>query len=277
VYFLKYASSWGQVWGKEHWKRFRMWYDSIQTNDSEGKHESGKVSIPANIKLWPKNSWKKFFNEFLIHNDLYFVYPRVSFTTVFGDEGTNMRMRETLLQVPLFYGKRPFHFKELMDSNAVYDTWCEIVPDRLKRMCPELAGEDFDVDLYGMKFSTDVNASKIVSGRKCKNPEISFGREMKPHEENLIRQIPGNYFHLGRKEQFNDAFYVSRLLKCHEKAELSYWYPLRPYHFGKYRIIKTNRKRYKLASPIFVIKKTISTLNYSIKYFFQKREPDKDG
>jgi hypothetical protein len=276
VYFLKYASSWGQVWGKEQWKRFREWYDRAGLNNHDDEHCSGKVSIPANIKLWPKNSWKKFFIEFLIQKDLYFVYPRVSFTTIFGDEGTNIRIRETFLQVPLYYGNRSFHFKAFEDSNAVYDTWCEMLPDRLKRLCPELKDEDFGVDLYGMKFSEDIPSEKIMTGRICKDPEMTFGREMKPHEENLRYQVPGGYFHFGKKEKFRDVFYLYRLLKCHEKRELAYWFPFRPYHFGKQKIITTKRRRFKLASPAFILKKTISTLSYSMKYFFQKNETGQD-
>jgi hypothetical protein len=271
VYFLKYAASWGQLWGKKHWRQFRDWYDHSETDAHPDE------SIPANIKLWPSNSWKKFFIEFLIQKDYYFVYPRVSFTTIFGDEGTNIRMRETFLQVPLYYGKRPFRFVAFEDSYAVYDTWCEILPDRLKRLVPALSDEEFDVDLYGMKFSEDISSQKILSGRICRDFEMTFGREMKPHEENIIHQLPGNYFHLGKKEQFKDVFYLYRLLKCHEKAELSYWFPLRPYHFGKRRIITANRRRNKLAAPVFVLKKAISTLSYAIKYFFPKREPGKDG
>lgn len=263
VYFLQYSSSWGQVWGKEQWRQFRAWYDDKVQGD-----KSTVNAIPANIRLWPENSWKKFFIEFLIDKDLYFVYPRVSFSTLFGDEGTNIRFHETFLQVPLWYGKRPFIFAEFKDSCAVYDTWCEIHPERLKRLWPGMKDEDFDVDLYGMKFSKDIKSPKMISGRICKDPEMTFGREMRPHEENLVWEIPGTYFHLGRKEDFSDAPYLARLFKCHEQKELSYWYPIREYHFHKNNILATGSNPYSPSNPGFLFRKAMTTAGYLLKYFF---------
>ena len=267
VYFLQYASSWGQVWTKEHWGNFRKWYDKRNPDDKT----AGSI-LPPNIRLWPENSWKKFFIEFLIRQNRYFVYPRNSMTTIFGDEGTNIRIRETFLQVPLWHGERPFNFIPLKESSAVYDTYCEILPDRLKRLMKEMEREDFEVDLYGMKPSDALSSKKIISGRKCKSPERSFGREMKPHEENLINKFPGNYFSFGRKEDFQDLPYLARLMKCHEKKELSYWYPIRDYHFYRRSLLTTDKKSFSPADPLFLMKKFSTTTGYAFRYFFGKKK-----
>ena len=267
VYFLKYASSWGQVWSREQWERFRKWYDENEPRDS-----SREKSLPPNIRLWPENSWKKYFIEYLIKEDRYFVFPRVSFTTIFGDAGTNIRIRETFLQVPLWYGKRPFLFKSFEDSCAVYDTWCEIIPDRLKRLWPEMKDKEFDVDLYGMKSSEYIYSDNVISGRTCKSPVMSFAREMKPHEENLVKNLPGDYLHFGRKEDFRDSPYLVKLLRCHEKKELSYWYPIREYHFYKSHLLVTEKNSFSLADPVFICQKVLTSMNYAWRYFFKRKK-----
>ena len=268
VYFLKYASSWGQVWGKEQWKGFREWYDTKPPDKSGGK-SSSLESLPANIKMWPANSWKKFFIEYLIEKDLYFVYPRVSLTTIFGDSGTNIRIPETFLQVPLSYGMPNYKFQPFIDSHAVYDTWCEMLPDRMKRLCPSLQDEDFDVDLYGMKFSGNIATDKVLSGRVCRSPLKMFGREMKPHEENIIRQLPGEYFHFGERQDFDDIPYLARVFKCHEKKELAYWYPIREYHFYKEKLLATGRNPYSPSNSGFLFRKAMATAGYLLRYFLK--------
>ena len=266
VYFLQYASSWGQVWTKEGWERFREWYGKRITDT-----KASGDKLPPNIKLWPENSWKKYFIEFLIEKDLFFVFPRVSMTTIFSDEGTNIRLRETFLQVPLFYGERDFHFKKMKESVAVYDTWCEILPDRLKKLWPALRDEDFGVDLYGMKPSAHISQQKIISGRKCKKPEKLYGREMKPHEENLLYEVKGEYFNFGRREEFEDPPYFARLLKCHEKRELAYWYPIREYHFYRNRLLSTDGKAASPSKPLFLTRKFLTTFKFALRYFSGKK------
>lgn len=262
VYFFQYASSWGQLWTRESWAAFRGWYD----HSSADKLSDG-ISIPPNIKLWPDNSWKKYFIRYIILHDLYFVYPRISMTTIFGDEGTNIRIRETFLQVPLWNGDRTFHFIDFEDSFAVYDTYCEILPEKLKQLGPSLPSDDFAVDLYGTKPLSEIKTEYVLSGKKCKKPDITFGREMKPHEANIIYKVPGSYFSFSRAEDFEDPPYLVQLLRCHQKHELSYWYPIRDYHFHGDNLLATNRK----FSVSFLAKKSATMMRFAARYFFGKR------
>lgn len=264
AFFFQYASSWGQFWPRKAWEDFRQWYDGVENRIVS------KELLPENIRLWPENSWKKFFIEYLIRNDLYFVYPRKSLTTIFGDEGTNIRFRETFLQVPLWEGKRSFTFRGFEESTAVYDTWCEILLDRLRKMCDNLPDIDFAVDLYGMKTLKEITNPYILTTRRCRNPIMTFGREMIPQEANVIHNIPGKEIKLGKITDFDDQGYFFKLLKVHEKKELAYRYPIREYHFGKKKLIVTNRSDNKMTDPAFLFKKTISTAKYAWKYFFGK-------
>jgi hypothetical protein len=131
--------------------------------------------------------------------------------------------------------------------------------------------EDFEVDLYGMKPSGAIASKKLISGRKCKSPERVFGREMKPHEENLVHGIPGDYYHYGDKGRFEDPPYLARLMKCHEKRELSYWYPIREYHFYKNRLLFTEGKSLSPRNPLFLGRKFTTMLRFAYRYFFGKK------
>ena len=261
VFFFQYAASWGQCWSRQQWSKFRRWYDEA------GSRGITKYLLPPNIQLWPETSWKKYFIEYLIRNDLYFVYPRMSLTTVFGDEGTNIRLQETFLQVPLLSGERNFVFQKLQDSNAVYDTWCEILPDRLRKIWQVAPNGAFNVDLYGMKSKTSSRSDMLISSRHCHTPVKTYGREMKPHEENLINNVPGDYFSFGRNEDFNDPPYLVRLLNCHQKRELSYWYPIREYHFAGNKLLTTHRTRRPYFDLAFIVKKFTVMFSYAFRYF----------
>ncbi len=126
VFFLQYAASLGQFWSRKGWTAFREWYDLLPGDKSPGNSPGNSAILPANIRLWPESSWKKYFISYIVQQDLYFVYPRFSLTTHFGDEGTNLRIFENLFQVPLWLEKQKFQFKPFKDSCAVYDIYCEI-------------------------------------------------------------------------------------------------------------------------------------------------------
>jgi glycosyltransferase involved in cell wall biosynthesis len=262
-FFLQYAASLGQFWSREGWNAFRSWYDRLPGQDIP-------VNLPPNIRLWPESSWKKYFIGYIIQHDLYFAYPRFSLTTHFSDEGTNMRVSENLFQVQLWLDKNTFRFKPFRESYAVYDVFCEIEPERLKRIAPALRDYDMEVDLYGMKSKGDCRHKMFLSSRVCCKPLLSFGREMKPHEMNILAGIPGEYFSLGGKNDFEEKNYFIRLLKCHEKKELSYWYPIREYHFYKNKLLTASDTSRPWLKPGFTSRKAMTMFNYILKYFRKK-------
>jgi len=272
VFFLQYAASWGQFWSRKGWQRFRDWYDRRQLPEdkSSGKPDRSPGNLPPNILLWPETSWKKYFIRYIVQQDLYFVYPRFSLTTNFGDEGTNHRISENLFQVPLWLEKKKFQFKSLNESCAVYDVYCEMIPDRLKILAPFLSEFEFGVDLYGMKSKENAEMELFLSSRKCKNPVRTFGREMKPHEMNILAGIPGEYYSIGTKKDFEEQNYFVRLLKCHEKKELAYWYTIREYHFYKNRLLTTNKASKHYFDPGFLFRKFMVMADYTFRYLRKK-------
>ena len=58
VYFVQSTSSWGQLWTREQWAKFRGWL-----RDSEGpKNLASDVRLPQRMREWPESSWKKLYN-----------------------------------------------------------------------------------------------------------------------------------------------------------------------------------------------------------------------
>ncbi len=266
VFFFQYASSWGQFWTREQWMSFRKWYDEKPSDKL-----AGDGSLPPNILLWPETSWKKYFIRFLIEKEKYFVYPRQSFTTNFNDPGQHIKLREKFFQVPLAYNKTSFHFIPFEESNAVYDVYCEMIPDRLKRLCGKYEGYDLEVDLYGMKVLKNVKAEYLLTTTKMDSPLETYGREMKPHEANVIEGIPGNEIFFGKTINGRDKAYMQKLLKCHEKKHLNYFYPLREYHFSGQNILSTPGNTQKRPGPVFLAKKFLVMFRYAFFYFFRKK------
>jgi len=158
--------------------------------------------IPNAVRLWPESSWKKYYIAYLVEKDRYFVYPRVSFTTNFSDPGTH-DTTVNAFQVPLAMGEMNYSFSTLENAISVYDTYCEILPEKLKMLVPGLQKYDFECDLYGLKELRLIQSKYILSsktyhsiGDSCIPAVESFGLKMRPMESNIIHKVQGRVFQL---------------------------------------------------------------------------------
>jgi len=117
-YFLQVPCSSGQLWTKAQWHLFKEY---TITNTSE------KVDLlPASVVAWPSaTSWKKIFFQYLLETNRYFVYPRISLTTNFGDIGQHHDNDLKVWQTPLLLEKMDFRFSKPDDSIFVYDAFFE--------------------------------------------------------------------------------------------------------------------------------------------------------
>ena len=186
IWYFQFASSWGQAWTATQWKNFKKWY---VINESKDLHASDMPKFVAN---WSSSSWLNYFIKYLIESDKYFIYPKKSLTSNFSDAGTHVNSDNTNYQVPLDECKRVYHFSELEESRCVYDAFFES-----QRMIDihEIKTTDITIDLYGSK--TDPKTRYWLS-RKILNYAIvaSYGCSMRPHEANIMYDIPGEDFFL---------------------------------------------------------------------------------
>lgn len=194
VHFIQVASSWGQSWTKNQWADFKSWIT---------EYPLGKESLlPDYILKWGSNSWKKLFINYLIDTDRYFVFPNISYSTNFEEEGTHAS-DTGLFQVRLNLGDSETRLKKFQDSNAIYDTYFELKSDCLKKLCESMKGYDFDVDLYGEKALESIDSGLVLTSRRGRNPIISFGAKMRPLLQNILFNIQGKEIGLFRKEDIS--------------------------------------------------------------------------
>ena len=188
-YYMQFAQSWGQAYSKEQWQGFKSWYESNSSKPVEADN------VPLNVSSWSDKSWLKYYIKYIIEEDKYFIYPRVSYTTNFGDEGTHAKGSVSDLQVSLASKKsRDFCFSNLDDSDAVYDAFFE--NNRLEKVLLKLLNiekERITIDLYGYK--NDQKKGYVVSSKALPYKVVkSFGRMLRPIDANIINDIEGNDF-----------------------------------------------------------------------------------
>jgi len=183
VYFMQVASSWGQLWTTSHWEAFEAWF-------AEHPELGDDPSIPGYIRQWGERSWKKHFIHYLIATSRYFVFPRLSLSTNFEDEGTNAATKQ-IFQVPLQLVSKPYTFGELKDSGAVYDAWFELLPACMNRLTKALSGYSYEVDLYGSKEVVPNAFDYILSSKQGDRAEQSFSASLFPLETNIVLNLPG--------------------------------------------------------------------------------------
>ncbi len=209
-WYLQMASSWGQAYTKKQWESFRKWYDDNKDRDLAAP------TVPANISGWSERSWLKYYIVYLIETGKYCLYPRVSFTTNFADEGTHAQKADNDLQVPLSGAGRDVEpdFSGIDSSCSVYDAFFEPVgymsgDDIRFGISPaETDGSSTDrilTDLYGYKPVADIIAESqkedriryVLSSAPLPYACVkSFARRMRPHDANIIYNISGDVFRL---------------------------------------------------------------------------------
>ncbi len=185
-WYFQFASSWGQAWSRNQWKGFIKWYnDKPKINDDE--------RIPQNVRNWSEKSWLKYFTAYLITKDLYFLYPKTSFTTNFSDVGTHVGIRSTAYQVPLQHGKKnEFNFSDLDESKSTYDAFFENL--YLNKILG-LNRKNLTIDLYGYH---SLEPHRYIISSRILDYEIqrSYGCFLKPIECNILMDIEGSDFFL---------------------------------------------------------------------------------
>lgn len=247
-WYFQFASSWGQAFTAAQWSGFKAWF-----KDNDGRGLSA-TNMPRNVSGWSDKSWLKYYIKYLIETDRYFLYPTVSYTTNFAEEGTHAKEAVNDLQVPLAGlcpSAKSFSFRTLSDARNVYDAFFENVSLKekvAKLVVNEVHRDDFDaaleaaekvlIDLYGYK-EIDSTAEYLLSSKSLPYRQIkSYARALRPIDANIFEEIGGEDFFL------YDLRTPSTAPKISNTAKLFY----------NYRAIKT-KEMIKLISQI--IKKKI--------------------
>ena len=194
-FYLQVASSWGQAWTRNQWCAFRNWYDALSLRRADSgvtalQQIPSDAPIPTMVRNWGEESWLKYFIWYLVEHDRYFLYPRSSHTTCHSEKGVHAWRSTAIWHVPVALRSSAFRFSSLSDALAVYDSFFELIPERLRALSPPLRGYDFDVDLYGCKQSELLRRPYVLtSKRQDTEPVLAFSLERKPLEANLQHPV----------------------------------------------------------------------------------------
>lgn len=199
-YFIQVASSWGQIWTTENWDCFCKWWDKNPELEASNL-------IPEHLLFWGENSWKKHFNCYLIAEEKYFVYPKVSLSTNFEDIGTNASTKG-LYQAALALEAKEYVFDDLANSINRYDAWFELEPNCVKAINPELRQHQFGVDLYGTKKLNGNDNDLWITSKAANNAKQSWSNELYPVTTNIILNIAGSELKLAALSDINSAMKV---------------------------------------------------------------------
>ncbi len=193
VYFLQLSTPQGQVYTAAQWAAFRAWLAAAGP-------ETGAAGVHDLFAAFPADDWLGMKARYLVDTDRYYVYPRESLTTNYGEPGTHFTQTTNYFQVALQDRRRDFRCLPFDDAVSVYDGFYELLPERLNRVTDRLRGHDYVVDLYASKPARRLTAEYVLTTRPCRAAEMSFGRALWPLEANVIAGVPGRGISLARRE-----------------------------------------------------------------------------
>lgn len=186
TYFIQYAQSWGQIWLRDQWKDFFLWY---QKNEQYFENEKTN-KLPENLFLWGKNSWLKYHIAYCAEKDKYFVYPYYSFTSCFSEEGAHISTSITRFHSRLMINSIDNYELSPFDDNAIkYDVFFE--SQQLERYMRENLEDTVAVDIYGRKLAGK-SKGYILSSKLLEYQIIrEYGLQLRPPELNVILNVVG--------------------------------------------------------------------------------------
>lgn len=200
VYFMQWPSSWGLAVNAAQWQQFRTW--------QQGQSEAQILPLlPEFVQRWEADSWKRLMVAFLRAEERYFVYPRFSLSTHFGEAGTHSVQRGSQ-QSPLLSGHKKWDFGECSTSLALYDAWFEPEESVLRSRQAQLQSfSGFEVDLYGQKEHAALHKEYVLTSRwlppalKADPAQVplGFAMDLLPVVQNVITGLSGHALNLVKR------------------------------------------------------------------------------
>ena len=185
TYLGQYSITWGQCWTYDWWMGFKKWY--LEHEDKL----TDNPKIPMNINHWSERSWGKYFVNYIVEQDKYYVIPRMSRSTNCSDLGEHVTVADNVHQVRLMTGGSYDYRFAPVENAQRYDIYFENM-----KLCEyfdeDIRNEGLVVDLAGHGRNT-LGARYLLSSR-CLPYHIvkSYGLQLRPCEMNVINNIPGN-------------------------------------------------------------------------------------
>ena len=199
TFFMQIAWFQGQAYTQKQWSAFRAWRETAvsQILPTDKMHEL--------FHTFPTTDWFPLKTKYLVQTDRFYVFPRESLSTNFGDSGTHVR-GTSFFQVPLQTRRSSFRFQPLAEAVAVYDSFQEMLPERVNRLTDRFAAYDFTVDLHGTRSLANIPTKFVLTTQEVRQPLATFGLEMRPFLANVIHNQPGTGISFGRTADLDQSW-----------------------------------------------------------------------
>jgi hypothetical protein len=190
----------------------------------------GKVAphpdLHASFLGFDRDEWFPAVARNLVASDRFFCFPRVSLTVGSGDAGTHFDAQTSWLQTPVSLRARPYQLLPFDDVIAVYDSFYELLPDRIRRVAPLLPQEPFDVDINATKPQAALHESLLLTTRPARHAVERYQLEMVPPEMNLSQ--PARHGEIALASRDDVDFGVWGTLEARRRLHAYHWRRHRP-------------------------------------------------
>lgn len=179
----------GLAWTTRMWRGYRDW--TAAPTDTP---------IHAAFDQLDTDEWFPGAVRHLVSTGRHHLLPRWPHATNTGAAGQHFDVGSDVFQVPVVQTDRlgEVRITPLDDALAVYDDHMELLPDRLARLCPDLADADLTVDLLGVRDLGRVTTSHVLTTRPVRRAERTWGTSRRPLAMNLVGDEVGVGISLAR-------------------------------------------------------------------------------
>lgn len=211
VFFMQVAWFQGQAYTKGQWQAFRDWYTTadVQVTEQDQMHEL--------FQTFPETDWFPIKTKYLVQSNRFYVFPRESLTTNFGDVGIHVQ-GTTFFQVPLQTRRAQFRWQYLENAVAVYDSFQEILPDRINRLTKLLQPYEFTVDLNGTRSLANIGTAYVLTTQLCRQAEFTFGLVLRPPVANVVEGIAGQEISFARTADLITSRWAKWIVESRHQA-----------------------------------------------------------
>jgi len=194
VYFVRLPYTQGLALTAVQWRRFDEWW---QMN---GPVVQPHPALHPAFLSFGSDEWFPALASYLAREERFFCFPRVSLTTGWGDAGVHFDTRSEWFLAPVQLRGDVYRLPALDDSLAVYDSFFELAPERLKLLAQSLPPLEFDIDLNATKLPQNLRSDHVLTTRPVRQRLAQFGLRLQPLELNVVQEVPGDEISLARVE-----------------------------------------------------------------------------
>ena len=186
AFLMQFAQSWGQCWTTRMWKEFSTRY-AVNADKVFTAPDFQSDRIPDNILHWGSQSWMKYYMEYIVEKNLFYVYPYHALTTNHSEVGQHNNAASADWQIETTDAVFEYRFPDF-EQAVKYDIFFERIGYKVKGF------EDKKVilDLYGNKKQFE-NADILISSKPRAYKQLaSWKLKYRPHEKNCLHPEDGN-------------------------------------------------------------------------------------